>query len=55
MLTERTIRAQLARLRLRIGKLPPRSSDHAYGAAEALEWVLGKGVPLRMFEKGCGQ
>lgn len=32
-------------------KLPSRESDQAYGASEALRWVLGKGPNIRHFLK----
>ena len=55
MISERTVRAQIRRLQGQIDKLPPRSSDQAYGATEALRWVIGAGPPIRSLEIGMGK
>jgi hypothetical protein len=46
MKAEKTVRAELRELRLRLGDprlRGDRAEDQTYGAAEALRWVLGEG------------
>ena len=50
MRSESTIRKRLSELRAAVAVLPIRESDQAYGAAEALRWVLG-GPSLTAFMK----
>jgi len=52
MKAKATIRRIQRRLEKATQVLPGRASDQAYGASEALRWVLGTGPALEPFTEG---
>lgn len=53
--SERTIRSMIHALGMRLNRLPPRSKDQAYGAYEALRWVVGDAYSVKEFCKGMDE